>query len=113
MLARRDLALEHVAPPPTLSRFTGRYGIVRGVASKLLWRQLFCRGPGCGAMFYICRSCYRGQVYCGDCANGSSRSRLCWIGGAWAKIAVRLGFRAWDLELVCILFLVPWNCPSR
>ena len=71
MLARRDLALEHVAPPPTLSRFTGRYGIVRGVASKLLWRQLFCRGPGCGAMFYIGRSCYRGQVYCGDrCRHG-------------------------------------------
>ena len=31
-----------------------------------MWRQEFCRGLGCGAMFYICRSCYRGQVYCRD-----------------------------------------------
>ena len=36
------------------------------MASKVPWRQLFCRGPGCGVMFYICNSCYRGQVYCRD-----------------------------------------------
>ena len=46
---------------------------MRGVASKVLWRQLFCRGPGCGAMFYICRSCYRGQVYCGDRCRQKAR----------------------------------------
>ena len=34
--------------------------------AQVAWRQLFCRGSGCGAMFYICGSCYRGQVYCGD-----------------------------------------------
>lgn len=43
------------------------------MAGEVLWRQLFCRGPGCGAMFYICRSCYRGQVYCGDCCRRKAR----------------------------------------
>ena len=33
---------------------------------EVVLRQLFCRGSGCGAVFYICRSCYRGQVYCGE-----------------------------------------------
>ena len=36
------------------------------MAQEVVFRQLFCRGSGCGVMFYICRSCYRGQVYCGD-----------------------------------------------
>ncbi len=36
------------------------------MAAEVELRQLFCRGSGCGVMFYICRSCYRGQVYCGD-----------------------------------------------
>ena len=36
------------------------------MAGEVPWRQLFCRGAGCGAMFYICNSCYRGQVYCGE-----------------------------------------------
>ena len=36
------------------------------MAREVVWRQLFCRGLGCGVMFYICGSCYRGQVYCGD-----------------------------------------------
>ena len=36
------------------------------MAAEVELRRLFCRGSGCGVMFYICRSCYRGQVYCGD-----------------------------------------------
>ena len=36
------------------------------MAREVVLRRLFCRGSGCGAMFYICNSCYRGQVYCGD-----------------------------------------------
>ena len=36
------------------------------MAREVAWCQLFCRGSGCGVMFYICGSCYRGQVYCGD-----------------------------------------------
>ena len=40
---------------------------VRGaMVREVVLRQLFCRGSGCGAVFYICRSCYRGQVYCGE-----------------------------------------------
>ena len=36
------------------------------MAQEVVFRQLFCRGSGCGVMFYICGSCYRGQAYCGD-----------------------------------------------
>jgi hypothetical protein len=28
--------------------------------------QIVCRGPGCGAPFYVCRPCYRGQCYCSE-----------------------------------------------
>ena len=38
---------------------------MRGMAREMAWLRLFCRGSGCGVMFYICSSCYRGQVYCG------------------------------------------------
>ena len=43
------------------------------MAKEVVFRQLFCRGSGCGVMFYICRSCYRGQVYCGDGCRGRMR----------------------------------------
>ena len=36
------------------------------MAEEVVLRQLFCRGTDCGVMFFICRSCDRGQVYCGD-----------------------------------------------
>ena len=36
------------------------------MAREAVLRQLFCRGTDCGEMFFICQSCYRGQVYCGD-----------------------------------------------
>ena len=36
------------------------------MAQEVVWRKLCCRGSGCGVMFYICGSCYRGQAYCGD-----------------------------------------------
>ena len=62
--ARRNERSQSASATP--SRLTVRYGIVRGMAGEVLWRQLFCRGSGCGAMFYICNSCYRGQVYCGE-----------------------------------------------
>ena len=39
---------------------------MRGMAREMAWVRLFCRGSGCGAMFYICGSCYRRQVYCGE-----------------------------------------------
>ena len=43
------------------------------MAQEVVWRQLFCRGSGCGVMFYICGSCYRGQVYCGDGCRKSAQ----------------------------------------
>lgn len=37
-------------------------------------RQRLCRRQGCGAVFYVCRSCDRGQVYCGsDCRTAARR----------------------------------------
>jgi hypothetical protein len=29
-------------------------------------RQRFCRASGCGALFWICRRCDRGQQYCSE-----------------------------------------------
>ena len=31
------------------------------MASKVVLRQLTCRWPDCGLVFYICNSCYRGH----------------------------------------------------
>jgi hypothetical protein len=36
-------------------------------------RQRFCRGAGCGAIFWICRSCDRGQQYCSDRCRKKAR----------------------------------------
>ena len=37
-----------------------------GVSARArLWRTVRCRGAGCGTVFYLCGSCYRGQAYCG------------------------------------------------
>lgn len=47
------------------------------MASGLVLRQLFCRAVGCGAMFFICLSCYRGQTYCSQpCREKSRREQL-------------------------------------
>ena len=35
--------------------------------------QIVCRGPGCGALFYVCRPCYRGQRYCRDVCRKAAR----------------------------------------
>ncbi len=43
------------------------------MAREVVLRQLFCRGLDCGVMFFICRSCYRGQVYCGDVCRRQMR----------------------------------------
>jgi len=43
------------------------------MASGLVLRQLFCRAVGCGAMFFICLSCYRGQSYCSQPCRQKSR----------------------------------------
>jgi len=44
---------------------------------QLLFRQCFCRAPGCGRMFFICSHCDRGQVYCGSgCRERARRLQL-------------------------------------
>ena len=40
-------------------------------------RQRFCRGVGCGAVFWICRHCDRGHRYCSDrCRRKARRQQL-------------------------------------
>ena len=47
------------------------------MAQEVQWHKLFCRGSGCGAMFTICGSCYRGQVYCGErCRRRMRRNQM-------------------------------------
>ncbi len=48
---------------------------MRGMAREMAWVQLFCRGSDCGVRFYICGSCYRGQVYCGERCRRRMRRR--------------------------------------
>jgi hypothetical protein len=36
-------------------------------------RQRVCRGPECGIIFYICRSCDRGQCYCSEYCRHQAR----------------------------------------
>jgi hypothetical protein len=43
------------------------------MAEEVSFRQLFCREIGCGMMFFICRTCYRGQAYCSDGCRLRSR----------------------------------------
>ena len=46
------------------------------MAREVVLRQLFCRWPGCGLVFYICNSCYRGHRYCGDrCRKKAKREQ--------------------------------------
>lgn len=39
----------------------------------VLFRQRQCRAKSCGAVFYLCRSCDRGQVYCTERCREKSR----------------------------------------
>jgi len=36
-------------------------------------RQRLCRGQECGAVFYVCRSCDRGQRYCSERCRDKTR----------------------------------------
>ena len=47
------------------------------MAREVVLRQLSCRWPGCGLLFYICNSCFRGHRYCGDiCRDKARREQL-------------------------------------
>ena len=48
---------------------------VRGaMARDVVLRQLFCGGAGCGLVFYIGSSCFRGHVYCGENCRDKART---------------------------------------
>jgi hypothetical protein len=38
-------------------------------------RMRSCRGPGCGAMFFVCIRCDRGHRYCSDACRKAARCR--------------------------------------
>ena len=42
---------------------------------EVVLRQLTCRWPDCGLVFYICNSCYRRQCYCGDICRDKARQQ--------------------------------------
>jgi hypothetical protein len=42
-------------------------------SEQVLFRQRLCRGPGCGAVFYVCRPCDRGQRYCSERCRAKGR----------------------------------------
>ena len=44
---------------------------------EVVLRQRVCRGSGCGAVFWICRHCDRGQRYCSAvCRDQARRGQL-------------------------------------
>jgi hypothetical protein len=45
------------------------------MVTEVAFRQLFCRADGCGAMFLICRPCYRGHAYCSEGCRQQTRQR--------------------------------------
>ena len=53
-----------------LSRPAARAGM--GTREETL-RQRFCRGAGCGVVFWICRHCDRGHRYCGERCRRKAR----------------------------------------
>ena len=42
-------------------------------ADQIPFRQRLCRGQACGSVFYVCRSCDRGQRYCSERCRGKAR----------------------------------------
>ena len=47
------------------------------MAREVVLRQLSCRWPGCGLVFYICNSCFRRHRYCGNtCRDKARREQL-------------------------------------
>ena len=45
--------------------------------SIIVLRQRTCRAEGCGALFFICRSCDRGQSYCSQFCGRLQRRQQC------------------------------------
>lgn len=62
------------------------------MAAGVVLRQLFCRAADCGAMFFICLSCYRGQTYCSQSCRQKSRQEQ-------LRQANRRYQRSWEARL--------------
>lgn len=43
--------------------------------AKPVFRQRFCRAPGCRVLFFICSYCDRGQVYCSQTCRQPARAQ--------------------------------------
>ena len=62
------VGLPRPAPAPAVTR--------AGVSARArLWRTVRCRGAGCGTVFSLCGSCYRGQAYCGASCRATAQRR--------------------------------------
>ena len=46
-------------------------------AGPVRYRRDSCRAEGCGAVFYVCSRCDRGQRYCSEACRRRSRRRQC------------------------------------
>ena len=53
----------HVTSHPHTAQPARRAG---AIARAVVWRTVRCRGAGCGTVFSLCGSYYRGQAYFGD-----------------------------------------------
>ena len=80
--APRDPRLRPPTPvgrsPPSrpVASSPGASGAAAGVSARAeRWRTVRCRGPGCGTVFYLCGSCYRGQAYCGHPCRATAQRR--------------------------------------
>lgn len=48
---------------------------IRAMLTEPPLRPRICRGPGCRAMFFVCRRCYRGQRYFSEGCRAAARRR--------------------------------------
>lgn len=75
-----------------------------GVDRSVRMRQ--CRGPGCGAVFYICCRCDRGQRYCCTACRAAARRQQLRVANARyqrcerGRLAHRMRQRAYRERLV-------------
>lgn len=46
-------------------------------AKPVVLRRRFCGNDGCGMPFFVCESCDRGQLYCGETCRYQARLRKC------------------------------------
>lgn len=57
-----------------LSIFNGTAAMLPHYAAEP-FRQRFCRAAGCGARFFLCRACDRGQGYCSAFCRAQARTQ--------------------------------------